>query len=288
VSAPRRLPTRVGLALRRFRANRRASAGLIVLLALAVVIVFPRLLTARTPNDVDLARSLTPPSAQHWFGTDNVGRDYLARALEGGRVSLAIGLAAMGISVVVGTVVGSVAGYAAGYTDEIISRGVDFVLALPLFYAIVVIEMLFHPGTSGLVVLIGLTTWMVVARLVRGLVLSERETEYVQAARALGAHGGRVIVRHVLPNILGPVMVTASFNVGNAILLESALSFLGVGVQPPQATWGNMIIGAQTYLFNAPWIAIVPGFLITITVMAFMFVGDGLRDALDVKMAAPR
>ncbi|HLJ61617.1 MAG TPA: ABC transporter permease [bacterium] len=288
MTAPPRSPTRVRLGARRFRRNRRAVVGLGVLIVLAVVTLCPGLLTSRTPNDVDLTHSLVPPDAQHWFGTDNVGRDYLARALYGGRVSMAIGLAAMAISVVVGTVVGSVAGYVAGYTDEAISRAVDFVLSLPLFYVIVVIEMIFHPGAVGLVVLIGLTSWMVVARLVRGLVLSEKETEYVQAARAMGAPAARVIILHLLPNILGPVIVTASFNVGNAILLESALSFLGVGIQPPQATWGNMIIGAQTYLFSAPWIAIFPGILITATVMAFMFVGDGLRDAFDVRMSVTR
>lgn len=271
---------------RRFLRNRRAVLGLAILAVLTVATLFPGMLTSRGPNDVDLSNSLLPPDAHHWFGTDNVGRDYLARALFGGRVSMAIGLSAMIISIVVGTVLGSAAGYLGGYVDEVISRGVDFVLSLPLFYVMVVIEMMFHPGTVGLVLLIGLTSWMVVARLVRGLVLSEKEREYVQAARAMGAPLSRIVLRHLLPNIVGPIIVTASFNVGNAILLESALSFLGVGIQPPQATWGNMIIGAQTYLFNAPWIAVFPGVLITLTVMAFMFIGDGLRDAFDVKMQA--
>ena len=275
----------LGRGSRRFLRNGRAVVGVCLLVFLILITVLAPLITPASPTAVHLDAALEPPSATHWFGTDNVGRDYFARTLYGGRISLAVGFSAMLIAIVFGTVVGSLAGYFRGLLDELLSRGVDFFLSLPIFYIIIVVQMLLHPGTLGLVFLISLFFWMPVARLVRGLVLSLREQEYVQAARALGSGSQRIILRHLIPNLVGPIIVTASFNVGDAILIESALSFLGVGIQPPTATWGNMIIGAETYLFTAPWIAVFPGLLITLTVMSFMFVGDGLRDAFDTKMA---
>lgn len=271
-------------AVRRFVANRRAMLGAIMLVLLVFVTVGAPLITRYDPNAVHLSQAMQPPSARHWFGTDTDGRDYFSRALYGGRVSLAVGFSAMLVALTFGTVVGAIAGYYGGLADELLSRGVDFFLSLPIFYMIVVAQMLLHPGIVGLVFLISLFFWMPVARLVRGLVLSQREQEYVQATRALGSRGLRIIVRHLVPNVVGPIIVTASFNIGDAILIESALSFLGVGIQPPTATWGNMIIGAQTYLLTAPWIAIFPGALIALAVMSFMFVGDGFRDAFDTRM----
>ena len=270
---------------RRFVRNPRAVIGACLLAFLILITVLAPIITRASPTAVHLDRALTPPNAEHWFGTDNVGRDYFARTLYGGRISLAVGFSAMLIAITFGTVIGSLAGYFRGLLDELLSRGVDFFLSLPIFYIIIVMQMLFHPGTVGLVFLISLFFWMPVARLVRGLVLSLREQEYVQAARALGSGSNRIILRHLIPNLVGPIIVTASFNVGDAILIESALSFLGVGIQPPTATWGNMVIGAETYMFTAPWIAIYPGLLIALTVMSFMFIGDGLRDAFDTKMA---
>lgn len=258
--------------------------GAIMLVLLVFVTVGAPLITRYDPNAVHLSQAMQPPSARHWFGTDTDGRDYFSRALYGGRVSLAVGFSAMLVALTFGTVVGAIAGYYGGLADELLSRGVDFFLSLPIFYMIVVAQMLLHPGIVGLVFLISLFFWMPVARLVRGLVLSQREQEYVQATRALGSRGLRIIVRHLVPNVVGPIIVTASFNIGDAILIESALSFLGVGIQPPTATWGNMIIGAQTYLLTAPWIAIFPGALIALAVMSFMFVGDGFRDAFDTRM----
>lgn len=271
-------------ALRRFLDNKRAVVGVCILAILIAATVGAPLITGYSPNAVNLSQSMQPPSGSHWFGTDTVGRDYFARTLYGGRVSLGVGFSAMLIALIFGTVIGSMAGYFGGVLDELLSRGVDFFLSLPIFYIIVVAQMLLNPGTAGLVVLISLFFWMPVARLVRGLVLSERERDYVQAAHAIGSRSGRIIVRHLVPNIVGPIIVTASFNVGDAILIESALSFLGVGIQPPTATWGNMVIGAETYLLTAPWIAIFPGVMIALTVMSFMFLGDGFRDAFDTRM----
>lgn len=279
-------PLRRGIA--RFFKNRPAVFGLLLLIVLVVVTAGADLFAKHPPNEVDLGRTLLKPSAEHYFGTDNVGRDYFARTLHGGRVSLLIGFAAMLISIAVGTIIGAIAGYFGGMVDEVLSRFTDLILSLPLFYIMIVVFMLLQPGTTGVVVLIGLTSWMTVTRLVRGLFLKERQQDYVVAAQALGAPSSRIMWRHLLPNVLGPIIVTASFRVGDSILLESSLSFLGLGIQPPQATWGNMIIGAHTYLFNAPWIAIFPGVMITITVMAFMFVGDGLRDAFDSKLVSKK
>jgi peptide/nickel transport system permease protein len=270
-------------ALQRFLGNRRAVVGAVMLLVLVVITIRPDLVTTRSPNATAITNAKQAPSAEHPFGTDVVGRDYLARIVHGGRISLLVGVCAMLVSIVVGTLVGSVAGYFGGRTDELLSRLVDLMLSLPIFYIMIVVFMLLRPGIPGLIVMIGLASWMPAARLVRGLVLVAREQDYVQAAHALGAGHLRTVFLHVLPNIVGPIIVTASFRVGDAILLESALSFLGVGIQPPQATWGNMIVGAQAHLFTAPWIGIFPGVMITLTVMAFMFVGDGLRDAFDAK-----
>ncbi len=269
--------------LKRFLQNRRAVLGAVILAVMATVTIWPGLVTQRNPNATNLSNAMRAPDAEHWFGTDNVGRDYLARTVHGGRISLLVGVSAMLVSIVVGTVVGAVAGYFGGRTDELLSRLVDFILSLPIFYIMVVLFMMLRPGIPGLILMIGLASWMPAARLVRGLFLVAREQDYVQAAHAMGAGHARTIFLHLLPNIVGPIIVTASFRVGDAILLESALSFLGVGIQPPQATWGNMIVGAQAHLFTGPWIGIIPGVMITLTVMAFMFVGDGLRDAFDAR-----
>jgi len=270
--------------LRRFVANRRAVVGAVTLFLIVSCTVLAPVVVPYDPNAVDLANMLQPPGPAHIFGTDNVGRDYLARTLHGGRVSVAVGSIAMLISIGLGMLVGGTAGYFGGVVDEVLSRFVDFVLSLPIFFIMLVVVMLWQPTILNVILLIGLSSWMPVARLVRAVLMAEREKDYVTAAVAAGAGVPRTMLHHLIPNIIGPVIVSATFNVGDAILLESALSFLGLGVQPPQATWGNMVIGAQQYLYNAPWIAIFPGLMIVLTVMSFSFVGDGLRDAFDTQM----
>jgi peptide/nickel transport system permease protein len=239
--------------------------------------VFSRL----DPDAIDFENIFTPPNWEHPFGTDHVGRDYFARSLYGGRISLAVGVVAMGISMLLGTTIGATAGYFGGTLDNFLMRLVDFILSLPLFLIILIAQVTLRPNVLNVMIIIGITSWMGVSRIVRGEILVQRAQEYVIASRAIGSSSARTIVRHTLPNIVGPIIVAATLNTAYAILLESALSFLGLGVQPPQASWGSMVSGSQTRMFLAPWVAIFPGAMLALTVMSFNFMGDGLRDAFD-------
>ncbi len=272
-------------ALRRFLKHRPATIGLVVLVLLALTALFAPALSPYDPRaqDIMLLGQPQPPSRAHPMGTDVLGRDMLSRVLYGARVSLAVGLLSATIAAAIGTLVGALAGYYRGLTDDLLMRFVDLMLSIPILPITIVLAGILRPSVGLIVVIIGAFGWMGTARLVRSRFLSLRETEFVEASRALGGTGSRIIVRHILPNALGPVVVATTLAVGGAIMLESALSFLGLGVQPPTPTWGNLLNEARQWLSLAPWLAIFPGALILVTVLAVNFLGDGLRDALDPK-----
>ncbi|MCH4053607.1 MAG: ABC transporter permease [Atopobiaceae bacterium] len=225
-----------------------------------------------------------PPSAEHPFGTDNLGRDVLSRVIYGARISLAVGLLATAISTVIGLILGAIAAYYGGIWDTIIMRLADIFLAFPYTLFVIMMIAVIGGGIQNVFIAIGILGWPSIARVFRSAILSIKENDYVDAARAMGASDFRIIVRHILPNSVATIVVYATMNIGGAILTESALSYLGMGVTPPQPSWGSMIQEGQTYLATSPWLMIMPGLAILTTVLAFTLLGDGLRDALDVKM----
>ncbi|MFO7546094.1 MAG: ABC transporter permease [Trueperaceae bacterium] len=276
------------LTLRRFGRNRLALVGAVVFLTIVLAVALAGL-SPHDPEDIDLRGRFAAPSVGHPFGTDDLGRDILTRVLFGGRISLLVGLLSMTLSVTIGTVVGALAGYFRGALDSLLMRTTDLFLSLPSLFVLIVTSTLLlgtrfaeaYGGTVMIVVIIGALSWMVVARIVRASFLSIRERAFVEAARANGAGHLRMMALHVLPNALGPVLVQATLQVAVAIIAESGLSYLGFGVQPPTATWGNMLKDAQTYMTRVPWLAIFPGLMIFLTVMSVNAIGDGLRDAFD-------
>jgi peptide/nickel transport system permease protein len=272
-------------AWRRFLRHRPATIGLVVLVVMGVLALLAPWLSPYDPRaqDIALLGQPQPPSWAHPMGTDVLGRDMFARILFGARVSLAVGLLSAAMAAAIGTLVGAVAGYYRGLTDDLLMRFVDLMLSIPILPITILLAGILRPSVGLIVVIIGTFGWMGTARLVRSRFLSLRESEFVEASRALGAGAARIIVLHILPNALGPVVVATTLAVGGAIMLESALSFLGLGVQPPTPTWGNLLNEARQWLATAPWMAIFPGTLILITVLAVNFLGDGLRDALDPK-----
>lgn len=272
-----------GLFLRRFRKHRLAVLGLAVLLILALLaLLAPRIAPyGFDTQDLNIIGQPRPPSAQHWMGTDNLGRDAFTRVLYGARVSLAVGLSSALLASFLGTLIGALAGYYRGWIDNVLMRFTDVVLCIPLLPLVILLSGILRPSVPLLVCIIGVLGWMGTARLVRGQFLSLREREFVEASRALGGGDNRIMFRHILPNAIGPIIVSTTLSVGGAIMLESALSFLGLGVQPPTPTWGNLLNYASQWLQGAPWLALYPGLLILITVLAVNFLGDGLRDALD-------
>ena len=263
--------------------HRPACVGLGFLAVLALLVAIGPLLSPYRfdAQDLDLIGQPGAPDARHWFGTDELGRDLLTRLLQGGRISLAVGLASALVSTSLGMVVGAPAGFYGGRVDQLLMRLTDVVLSIPLLPLILLLSGLFRPGVTLLIVIIGSLTWMGAARVVRSQFLSLRTLDYVEAARALGAGGPRLMLRHILPNAAGPIIVSATLAVGNAIMLESAMSFLGFGVQPPIPTWGNLLNGAIPWIGTAPWMVLPPGLLIFGTVLAVNVLGDGLRDALE-------
>ena len=272
-------------AWRQFRRNRLALLGLGIVVLLIVSAIFAPLLTHYDPNAIDTSIMGTPqqPSFVHLFGTDDDGRDYFARMLFGARISLEVGFSAMLVAIGFGTLYGAVSGFFGGAVDAVLMRFVDMMLSFPTFFLILAIEALTNNFSIIVIMLvIGLLSWMSVARLVRGQILSLRELDYISAAKAVGAAPGRIMWRHLLPNALAPVIVAATLAIGNNILTESALSYLGLGVQPPTASWGNSLQKAlDPDVLAAPWLTFIPGLLIVVTVMAFNLIGEGLRDALD-------
>jgi len=280
----RQSETQASMVWRQFRRHKLALASSGALLILFAVAILADIVAPYDPNEVNprLARGYPqPPSADHWLGTDELGRDYLSRAISGARVSLSVGFVAVGISIAIGVVLGSVAGFWGGRVDNLIMRLADVFLSVPAFFLILTVNAYLPPSIYNVMVVIGLFSWMGVARLVRGQFLSLKEKDFVTAARALGVPGRRLITHHLLPNSLAPVIVAATLAIPSAILTESALSFFGLGVQPPQASWGSMLEDAQIWLTEAWWMWVPPGALISITVLAFNFMGDGLRDSLD-------
>ncbi len=265
----------------RFMENRFAAAGLVIILALFLVSLAAQFITPYHPDAIDAWHVLLPPSADHWFGTDELGRDVFTRVLYGARVSLKVGFVAVGIAVLIGTVVGLFAGFYGGWIDSLLMRVVDIMLCFPTFFLILAVIAMLEPSIWYIMVIIGLTGWMGVARLVRAEVLSLKSRDFVQAARVLGASDQRIIFRHILPNALSPVLVSATLGVAGAILTESALSFLGIGVQPPTPSWGNILTSGKDYIEFAWWLSLFPGVAILVTVLSYNLVGEGIRDALD-------
>jgi len=270
-------------AWRQFRRHRLALISLAVLALMGLAVIIGPEVLPYDPERIDFAAKNQPPSLAHPMGTDELGRDQLVRVLDGGRISLAVGLAVVVIAMTIGVAVGAIAGYAGGLADNALMRLVDTFYSMPSLFVIILVVTLVGPRFATIVLVLGLLRWMTMARLVRGTFLSLREKEFVEAARSLGASHVRVVVRHLLPNTLSPVIVAATLGIAGAILTESALSFLGVGFQPPQATWGRMLQEAQRAVVNDGqwWRGFFPGLMIFLTILAVNFVGDGLRDALD-------
>jgi peptide/nickel transport system permease protein len=260
--------------------NRAIAAGAMVLLLALGALLGPVLYDA-DPNALDLSRAAAPPGDGHPLGTDESGRDVLGRLLAGGRVSLAVGFAAVACSGLLGLSLGALAGLGGGRIDSVVMRFTDAMMAIPALFLIITTLALFGTTVAGLVLAIGGTSWMGLARLVRAELLTIREQNYVEAARALGARPLRLLMRHALPHLLPATLVNITFGVGTAILMESALSFIGLGIQPPAASWGNMLTNAQTYLYASPLLAIYPGLMILVTVVAVNVLGDALRDAAE-------
>jgi peptide/nickel transport system permease protein len=267
----------------RFRRHRLALAGFGILVILTIMAVAAPLLAQHGPYSVDLSAYRSPPGGDHPLGTDSAGRDVLARLMYAGRVSLSVGIVAVGIYVAIGVVLGGVAGFFGGIVDATVMRLADMVLSFPSIIVIITLVSILGPSIWNVMLVIGLLGWPPIARLVRAEFLTLRERDFVVASRSVGAGSGRIIFRHVLPNAMTPVIVNATFGMAQAILLEAGLSFLGLGVQPPTASWGNMLNEAQsiTILEDMPWLWIPPGVMIAVAVLSINFVGDGLRDALD-------
>jgi peptide/nickel transport system permease protein len=270
---------------RRFTRNRLATAGAVGVFVLVALAALAPWVAPRDPLYIDMDHKFARPGeAGFVLGADELGRDLLSRLLHAGRVSLAVGLITALIAVLVGSVLGAVAGFYGGALDTAIMRVVDVLLSIPTIFLLLALSAFLKPTMLTITLIIGLNSWMSVARMVRGQVLSLKEQEFVLAARAAGAGARRLIVRQLLPNAVAPVLVAATLTVATAILLESSLSYLGYGIQPPTASWGNMLNNAQSYVLYAPWVAVYPGAMISLTVLSFNFAGDGLRDALDPRL----
>jgi peptide/nickel transport system permease protein len=267
--------------VRRFMRYKPGLVGLGIIILLVTLALFAPWIAPYSPEEINTPLRGASPSSNYWLGNDDIGRDILSRLIYGSRIALIVGIGATAIAVTIGVTVGALAGYFGGKVDFILSRLVDTLMAFPLLALLLTLSSVFGPSLRNVVVVIGLTVWASYARLVRAEVLSLRERDFVLAARASGAGDRRIIFRHIVPNALGPVIVIASLAVGGVIILESALSFLGLGVSRPTASWGTMLSDGREYIRNYPHIAIAPGVAITITVLSFNLVGDGLRDALD-------
>ena len=276
------------LAFRVFRRNRLAASGLMLLSTLVVVTLAAPVLAPASPVQIDLSQKLVPPGPSHAFGTDHFGRDMLSRLLHGARVSLAVGLVVIAISMSIGVPLGLIAGYHGGPVDHVISRMVDGLLAFPPFLLAVAIMGSLGQELRNVMLALGLVYAPVFARLVRGSTLAVREELYVSAAVAVGAHSRRILLRYILPNVLAPIVVQATVSFSQAILAEASLSFLGLGTQPPNPSWGRDLSEARRYLVDAPWLVLFPTLAIMISVLSVNFIGDGLRDALDPRTRLQR
>lgn len=270
--------------VRVLRRNAMFILGLIIVLGVTFAAVFAPLIAPFDPNELHLDAILKAPCAEFPLGTDRLGRDVLSRLLYGGRVSLWVGFVAVGISISIGALLGLVSGYFGSLVDEIVMRFVDIMLCFPSFFLILAVVAFLEPSLFNIMVVIGLTSWMGVARLVRAETLTLREREFVSAARLAGTSTWRIMTRHILPNAMAPVTISAILGIGGAILIESGLSFLGLGVQPPQASWGNMLMDGKSVIEEAFWLSLFPGLAILITVLGYNLLGESLRDFLDPRL----
>ncbi|ROH88286.1 ABC transporter permease [Pseudomethylobacillus aquaticus] len=266
-------------------ANPLAMVGFIIITSIMLLALLAPLIAPYDPNAIDVKAILLEPSAAHWMGTDGLGRDVFSRMLYGARISLLVGIVAVGIATGIGIVLGALSGYYRGWMDVVIMRLVDVMLSIPTFFLILAVIAFLTPSIWNIMIVIGLTSWMGVTRLVRAEFLSLREREFVMASQTLGAKDGRLIFLHLLPNSLTPVIVSSVLGVASAVLVESGLSFLGLGVQAPQASWGNILTDGKEYIQFAWWLSLFPGLAILITVLGYNLLGEGLRDALDPRTA---
>lgn len=291
----RETPGMLTFAWRRFRRDKLALIGGFVMIILILAALGAPLISAHvtrfTPQQIELGAILQAPGYRkspdapiHYLGTDELGRDVLTRVIYGGRVSLYVAFLTVLIALTIGTVIGAVAGFFGGTVDSALMRLVDIIIAIPGLFLLILIAVVFRPGVTGLALVIASLSWTTVSRLVRGEFLSLKKRDFVDAAHVVGASNTRIIFRHVLPNAFSPIIVAATLALGGVILTETALSFLGMGVQPPTPSWGNMLTNAQQYLYRAPHLIIIPGFFIFITVLAGNLMGNGLRDALDPRL----
>ena len=270
--------------MREFMRNKMALAALIFILAILIFALLAPLVTRYDPTSTDSRSILTAPSREHIFGTDRLGRDIFSRIVYGARISLMIGFIAVGIASLIGVLVGAVAGFYGGLIDYLLMRFVDIMLCFPTIFLILAVISLLEPSIINIMVIIGATGWMGIARLVRAQVLTLKERDFVAAAKVMGAKDSWIISKHLIPNAIGPVLVSATLGVGGAILLESALSFLGIGVQPPTPSWGNILMDGRSTLGVAWWLTVFPGLFILFTVLSYNILGEALRDALDPKI----
>jgi peptide/nickel transport system permease protein len=269
---------------RRLRGNPLALAGAAVILVMAVTATLAPWIAPHDPTEYDIANILAPPSPRHMLGTDDLGRDILSRMIHGTRYSLLVGFVSAGLAILVGTLLGAIAGFYGGWVDTLVMRLTDVMLCIPTFFLILAVIAFVGTSIWTVMAVIGLTGWMGVARLVRADFLSLKTRDYVLAARAAGAGNARLMLRHILPNALAPVLVAAVFGIAGAILTESSLSFLGLGVQPPTPSWGNILTAGKANLDIAPWLSTFPGIAILLAVMAYNLVGEGIRDAVDPRL----
>ncbi len=270
-------------AITRLRKNHLAMAGLVILIIMVVVALLTPWIAPYSYEVQDLDLGASPPSAAHWLGTDTFGRDLLTRVMYGGRVSLAVGFIATTVALVIGVFWGAIAGYAGGRTDAFMMRLVDILYALPFMIFIILLMVVFGRSILLLFLAIGCVEWLTMARIVRGQVLSLRQQEFVEAAVAMGLSPLTIIIRHIIPNILGPIIVYVTLTIPSVMLLEAFLSFLGLGIQPPQSSWGLLISYGVETMEEYPWLLLYPGLVLSVTLFSLNFLGDGLRDALDPK-----
>lgn len=261
--------------------NPLARWGLGIISTILVLALLAPLIAPFDPDAINVKAILLAPSSDHWMGTDGLGRDVFSRMLYGARISLLVGFVAVGIATIIGVILGAIAGFYRGWVDVIIMRLVDVMLSIPTFFLILAVIAFLNPSIWNIMIVIGLTSWMGVTRLVRAEFLSLREREFILSARTMGAGDLRLIFLHLLPNSLTPIIVSTVLGIASAVLVESGLSFLGLGVQPPQASWGNILTDGKEYIQFAWWLSLFPGLAILLTVLGYNLLGEGLRDALD-------
>ncbi|MDD5428159.1 MAG: ABC transporter permease [Candidatus Omnitrophica bacterium] len=274
--------------MKSFLKNKMVLASSIFIIVILAFALFAPFIAKQDPSAIDTNAILSGPSAAHILGTDTLGRDIFSRIVYGSRISLSIGFIAVGIAVIIGLFFGSVAGYYGGKIDTVIMRFVDIMLCFPTFFLILAVIAILEPSIVNIMIVIGLTSWMGVARLVRAEILTLKERDFVAAARVMGAGDAWIIARHLIPNAIGPVFVSATLGIGGAILTESALSFLGIGVQPPTPSWGNILMDGKSTLGVAWWLTVFPGLFILFTVLSYNLLSEGLRDMLEPKLRDDR